>query len=174
MAPTTPTTSSSTRSVTTQVRIAGNYIHAPSGCGTQGITSYDHGTNGVTIENNVVDIRRPWAIELYADVNSIVRHNTLMYYPSSQCDFNTPCGRIDINRKSADPAGTGTHAYDNLAVVEFNGGSTGTSDHNVSSQNAVYVGPTTTHDGFLLSSGSPVGKGAASDGTDAGVYPNGS
>ena len=45
-------------------------------CETQGITSYDHGTNGVIIENNVVDIPRPWGIELYSDVDSIVRHNT--------------------------------------------------------------------------------------------------
>ena len=98
----------------TQTRIAGNYVHAPgTSCETQGITSYDHGTNGVIIENNVVDVPRPWGIELYSDVNSIVRHNTVVYHPSSQCYFNTPCGRIDINRKSADPAGTGTQVYDN-------------------------------------------------------------
>jgi hypothetical protein len=160
-------------SVVTQTRIAGNYVHAGAGCGTQGITSFDHGTNGVIIENNLVDIRRPWAIELYSDVNSIVRHNTVVYYPSSQCDFNTPCGRIDIDRKSADPAGTGTQAYDNLATVEFNAGSTGTAHHNASSQTAVYVGPATRHDGFLLASNSPVGLNAASDSTDIGIYATG-
>ena len=154
----------------TQTRIAGNYVHAAYSCETQGITSYDHGTNGVIIENNVIDIRRPWGIELYSDVNSIVRHNTVVYYPGSQCFFNTPCGRIDINRKSADPAGSGTQAYDNVATVEFNNGSSGTAHHNVSSQTAVYVGPTTFHDGFLLAATSPVGRNSASDGTDAGVY----
>ncbi|HEX5395372.1 MAG TPA: dockerin type I domain-containing protein [Candidatus Saccharimonadales bacterium] len=154
-----------------QVRIAGNYVYESYSCGTQGITSYDGGTNGIIIENNVVDIGRPWGIELYADKNSIVRHNTVVYHPDSACFFNgLTCGQIDINRKSADPAGSGTHVYDNLAVVEFNNGSTGTADHNVSSQNAVYVGPTTSHDGFLLASSSPVGRNAASDGTNIGVY----
>jgi len=161
--------------VITQTRIAGNYVHAPgTSCETQGITSYDHGTNGIIIENNVVDVPRPWGIELYSDVNSIVRHNTVVYHPSSQCFFNTVCGRIDINRKSADPAGTGTQVYDNVATVEFNAGSTGTAHHNVSSQTAVYVGPTTIHDGFLLAGSSPVGLSAASDGTNAGVYAGGS
>lgn len=159
-------------SVTREVRIAGNYVHAPAGCGTQGITSYDHGTNGVLIENNVVDIRRPWAIELYADVGSTVRHNTLVYYPSSQCDFNTPCGRIDVNGKSGDPASTGTQLFDNLAVVELNRCTGCSQHHNVTSSGAVYVGPTTTHNGFLLAPSSPVGRGAASDGSDAGVYAN--
>jgi hypothetical protein len=158
---------------TTQVRIAGNYVHANQGCGTQGITSYDHGTDGVLIENNVVDIRRPWGIELYSDVNSIVRHNTVVFYPDSGCDFTgITCGKIDINRKSADPAGVGTQAYDNLASVEFNAGSTGTSDHNVSGNGAIFVGPLTTHDGFLLAPSSPVGRGAARDGSNVGVYAN--
>jgi chitodextrinase len=159
----------------TQTRIAGNYIHAPLGCGTQGITSFDHGTNGVIIENNVVDIHRPWGIELYSDVNSIVRHNTVVWYPDSQCDFNgMSCGGIDLNRKSADPAGTGTQVYDNLATVGFGNGSSGNAHHNISSQTAVYVGPTSIHDGFILASSSPVGRNAASDGTNAGVYANGS
>lgn len=154
-----------------QVRIAGNYVYASSACGTQGIAAYDGGTSGIIIENNVVDITRPWGIELYADKNSIVRHNTVVFHPDSGCAFtNLTCGKIDINRKSVDPAGTGTHVYDNLAQVQFQNGSTGTADHNVSSENAVYVGPTNFHDGFLLSSSSPVGRNAASDGTDAGVY----
>lgn len=160
-------------SPTTNVRIVGNYVHAEYSCGTQGITSYDHGTRGnVIIENNVVDIHRPWGIELYSDVGTIVRHNTVVYYPASNCYFNTPCGRIGIDRKSADPAGTGTEVYDNLATVEFANGSTGTAHHNVSGNGALFVGPLTSHDGFLLASASPVGRGAASDGTDVGVYPN--
>jgi hypothetical protein len=144
-----------------ETRIAGNYVHEQS-CESQGITSYDHGTQGFIIENNVVDIVRADGIELYADVGSVVRHNTVVRDAGGG-------GGIDIDRKSADPAGTGTHVYDNLATVGFNNGSTGTADHNVPSQTAVYVGPTTFHDGFLLASSSPVGKNAASDGTDAGV-----
>ena len=64
--------------------------------------------------------------------------------------------------------------YDNVATAEFNAGSTGTGHHNVSGQTAMYVGPTSVHDGFLLAGSSPVGNNAASDGTDAGVYANGS
>ena len=155
----------------TQTRVVGNYVHVAGSCSSQGITSYDHGTNGVIIENNVVDIRRPWGIELYSDVNSIVRHNTVVYRPDSDCDFNgMSCGGIDINRKSADPAGTGTQVYDNLATVGFANGSSGSAHHNFSSQSAVYVGPTSIHDGFILASSSPVGRNAASDGTNAGVY----
>lgn len=162
----------------TETKIAGNYIHASSSCPTQGITSFDSGTNGVIIENNVVDIHRPWAIELYADKNSKVIHNTVVYHPDSDCDFTgQPCGQIDINRKTADPAGSGTQVYDNIVTdVGFNSGSTGTAHHNVSGQTAIYVGGTTptTHDGFLLASNSPVGRNAATDGTNAGIYSNGS
>ena len=69
------------------------------------------------IEDNVVDIRRPWGIELYADRNSIVRHNTVRHYPDSACDFTgIECGQIDINRKTVNPAGTGTQVYDNLTT----------------------------------------------------------
>ena len=150
-------------------RIAGNWVVAPAGCDTQGITSYDGETNGVVIEDNVIDIRRPWGIELYADRNSIVRHNTLRYYPASSCNFNTTCGRIDINRKPQDPAGSGTEVYDNLTTsVSFTNGSTGTAHHNVSGQNARFVGPLDTFLGFRLAPDSPVGLRAASDGLDVG------
>jgi hypothetical protein len=146
-----------------QTRIAGNYVHVGS-CETQGITSYDNGTQGFIIENNVVDISRIFGIELYADRDSIVRHNTVVYRAGCSC------GRIDISRKNEDPAGTGTQVYDNIATsVGFSNGSTGTAHHNVSGQNAIYVGPATFHDGFLLAANSPVGRNAASDGTDAGV-----
>ena len=158
-------------STTTQVRIAGNYVFAPQSCGTQGITSYDAGTSGVIIEDNVVDIRRPWGIELYADRNSIVRHNTVRWYPDSGCDFGgIDCGQIDINRKSANPAGSGTQVYDNLATrVNFSNGSMGEAHHNVSGRDAVYVGPDDSYRGFALSSSSPVGVGTASDGLDNGI-----
>jgi hypothetical protein len=152
-------------------RIAGNYFYAGAGCATQGITSYDGGTNGVTIEDNVVDIRRPWGIELYADRNSVVRHNTVRWYPDAECFFNgVICGQIDINRKSADPAGSGTQVYDNLTTrVSFSNGSTGTAHHNVSGQLAIYVGPTNAYHGFALASISPVGIGTASDGLNNGI-----
>ena len=156
-------------STTSNVRIAGNYVYAS--CVTQGITSYDAGTSGVIIEDNVVDIRRPAGIELYADRNSIVRHNTVRFHPDADCLFSgILCGQIDINRKSEDPAGTGTQVYDNIATrVSFSGGSTGTAHHNVSGQLAIYLGPTNTYRGFALASISPVGIGTASDGLNNGI-----
>jgi Concanavalin A-like lectin/glucanases superfamily len=151
-------------------RIANNYVYEGAGCDTQGITSYDSDTVGVTIEDNVVDIRRPWGIELYADKDSIVRHNTLRWYAAKDCNFNIPCGQIDINRKAADPAGSGTQVYDNLATdVNFTNGSTGTEHNNVSGARAVFVGPLDSFAGFKLGPTSPVGLKAASDGLDAGA-----
>ncbi len=151
-------------------RIAGNYVSEGAGCDTQGITSFDGNTSGLTIEDNVVDIRRPWGIELYSDTNSIVRRNTVVWHAASDCAFNVACGSIDVNRKSADPAGSGTRVYDNITTgVGFSNGSTGTANNNVSGQNAVYVGPLTSWAGFKLASTSPVGRNAASDGLNAGA-----
>ena len=149
-------------------RIAGNLFQGDASCATQALTSYDSGTVGVMIEDNVIDVRRPWGIEWYSDRDSIIRHNTVVYYPASQCNFNTPCGRIDINRKTQDPAGTGTQVYDNLASVSFSTGSTGTQRNNLSAQNAVYTGPLNVWAGYKLAANSPVGRGAASDGLDLG------
>jgi Right handed beta helix region len=76
----------------TQIRIAGNYFYAAQNCPTQGITSYDGGTNGVIVEDNVVDVPRDWGIEFYADKNSIIRHNTVVYHDKSYSEFNTGTG----------------------------------------------------------------------------------
>lgn len=158
-------------------RIAGNLLleQDPNGAlcspmgNTQALTSFDSGTVGVVIEDNVIDVRRPWGIEWYSDRNSIIRHNTLIYHAASQCAFNQTCGVIDVDRKTADPAGTGTQVYDNLTTrVAFTAGSTGTQHDNTSSQQAVYVGPASSWAGFALAPGS-AGKGAASDGLDAGI-----
>jgi hypothetical protein len=158
-------------------RIAGNYVHAPLDCDTQGITSYDGGTVGVIIEDNVVDISRKYGIEFYADRNSIIRHNTVLY--RARGCAGGECGYVDLNRKSKDPAGVGTQIYDNIAIVTFGNGSTGTSTNNMFYKGAtgsnfngkpVYVGGAlpTSYAGFKLAPGSP-GKGRASDGTDMGA-----
>lgn len=149
--------------------IRGNYFHAGA-CGTQTLTSYDSGTRYALIENNVVDTRRPWGIELYSDEGSVVRHNTVRWYPDSECVFGgTECGQIDITRKSADPPGAGTQVYDNVAVVSVREGSTvARNDHNVNPATVSFVGPLTTWGGFRLAAGS-AGKRAASDGTDIGI-----
>ena len=110
--------------------IAGNYIHSSSNCETQAITSFDSGTNGVIIEDNVIDTSRGYGIEFYSDKNSIIRHNTLIYRASG-CATKV-CGIIDISRKTADPAGVGTQVYDNIVTdVSFENGSGGTSTHNM-------------------------------------------
>jgi hypothetical protein len=158
-------------------RIAGNYVHASLDCETQGITSYDGGTEGVIIEDNVIDISRKFGIEFYADKNSVIRHNTVLY--RSRGCAGGECGYIDINRKSRNPAGVGTQIQDNIAIVTFGNGSTGTSTNNMFHKGAtrsnfsgkpVYVGgeQPTSYAGFKLAPGSP-GKGMASDGTDVGA-----
>jgi Right handed beta helix region len=154
----------------TQITIASNYVYEAQNCATQGITSYDGGTNGLIIEDNVVDVPRDWGIELYADKNSVVVHNTVVYHPKSYSEFHTATGHIDIDRKSQDPAGSGTQVYDNITTsVDFTNGSTGTQHNNVSGERAIYVGPTDTWTGFKLASNSLVGLHAASDGLDDGA-----
>ena len=78
---------------------------------------------------------RPWAIELYSDDGSIVRHNTLVY---GSCSYNLKCGMIDLNRKSADDAGKNTQVYDNVAtqVLTNAGSTTSKRDHNMVRQSA--------------------------------------
>jgi hypothetical protein len=155
-------------------------VHAT--CTTQGITSYDGGTNGVLLEDNVIDIRRAWGIEWYADTNSIIRHNTLRYYPAG-CYGGAACGQIDINRKSADPAGKGTVVVDNIATaITVNNGSTvAARHHNLVRQGAAagdivgtpaFTGGTApaSYAGHMLATGSP-GENAASDGADTGITP---
>jgi hypothetical protein len=153
----------------TRAVIRGNYFHS-GGCGTQTLASYDSGTRYALIEHNVVDTRRPWGIELYSDEGSIVRHNTVRWYPDSQCSFNgTECGYIDITRKSADPPGQGTQVYANVGMVTVHNGSTvARNDHNVDPEAARFVGPLTSYAGFHLAAGS-VGKAAAGDGSDVGI-----
>ena len=117
--------------------VAGNFIHEPlTGCTTQGITSYDGGTDGVVIENNVVDIGRPWGIEWYADKDSVIRHNTVVYRAPGSCEYGDACGDIDIDCKPAEfkcpeQAGYGTQVYDNIAKLILNNGAVvARGDHN--------------------------------------------
>lgn len=151
--------------------ISGNYFYASRDCGTQGLTSFDSGTEGVIFENNVIDIPRDWGIEIYADKNSIVRHNTVVWHAAPYSVFDHATGNLLFRNKDEDPPGSGTQVYDNVGWVNFVSPTTGTQHHNIDPSKVTYVGGAnpTTHDGFLLANGS-VGKGAASDGTDAGIY----
>jgi hypothetical protein len=153
-----------------------NWIHQTQSGSTQGITAFNGLEHGV-IEDNVVDLSmagmRPWGIELQQDVGSVVRHNTLVY--GANCDFNLPCGLIAIRAQSS-----GTTVVDNVATrVDVLDGSSVSRGHNLLRQSAsggdllgtpVFAGGAhpTGFDGYRLSPGSP-GKGAASDGGDAGI-----
>jgi hypothetical protein len=170
----------------TQIAITGNYIYTPgptssTGCVAGGIDSYDGGTNGLLIKDNVIDTTRDWGIELYSDQNSTVVHNTVVYHSKSYSAFNSGDGQIDIDRKSQDPAGSGTYVYDNVGTVDFTNGSTGTADHNTDPSTVSYAsacssgctyGNGTVHDGYLLANGSP-GVGAADDGSNDGIFAAG-
>ena len=116
----------------TDTVIRGNWLHN----NTDGIVAYD-GTARNLIENNVVETRtRPWAIELYSDDGSTIRHNTLIY--KAPCEYNLPCGIIDLNRKSADDAGRGTIVKDNIAteVSLGNGSAIASRGYNMLRRNA--------------------------------------
>jgi len=150
-------------------RIAGNYINGYSCDETQGITSFDSNTHDVLIENNVVDISRPWGIELYADDSSIVRHNTIIWHPDSGCEYQgLQCGQISVTHRTEDPRSVGTQVYDNVATVNTSDSSMGRVDHNQNGSGVTFVGPMDAWQGYKLAPGS-VGKGAASDGHDLGV-----
>jgi hypothetical protein len=159
--------------------IRGNWVHQTVGGETQGITAYDR-LAGVTIEDNVVDIRRAWGIEVYSDQGSTIRHNTLPYRAPG-CYGGSPCGQIDINRKSQDPAGSGTVVTDNVAtgISVSNGSTVARRTGNLLRQGAapgdilgvpVFAGgpAPSSYAGFRLAAGSP-GLLAASDGLAAGI-----
>jgi len=157
--------------------IRGNYIHDSA----TGIVAYD-GLTRATIQDNIVDLGgRPWAIEVYADNGSVIRHNTLVY--RSNCNYNQPCGTLTLDRKAADAAGRGTIVVDNIAtsITTLNGSTYAQRDHNLVRSGPVsgdiagspiYLGGVlpTTLGGFKLAAGSP-GAGAAANpaGSDIGA-----
>ena len=160
-------------------KVVGNFIHEPlDGCVSQGITSFDGGTYGVTIEDNVIDSARPWGIEWYADANSIIDHNTVPYRAHA-CAFRLNCGGIEISCKDgADcptSAGHGTQVYDNIARVVVGGGARlARSDHNYNGPSVHYLGGETLSNGFKRFSDyqlalSSAGRHRADDGTNLGL-----
>ena len=157
--------------------VRGNWIHRTS----SGIMAPD-GADHELIEHNVIDPGGyPFAITLWSDDGSIVRHNTL---PDGACSFSLRCGIITIGSKSGEPAGRGTVIKDNvLGEITVGGGSASTAERNynliangsLSGGQDVRGKPTytggatpTAYAGFSLATAS-AGKASASDSTDRGI-----
>jgi hypothetical protein len=148
--------------------IRGNYFHNAGGDISAYIMQADGGEGNV-IEDNVfgAGLGVTYAITLYSDNGSIIRHNT---FQPGTCDFNVPCGTLNLGNKPGDPVSRGTVIRDNVIAGMGGGNGTYTADHNLmtGSSRPSFVGPLTTYAGFRLAGGSP-GKGAASDGLDVGI-----
>jgi len=166
--------------------IKGNWFHGYNAVGGNAygvLACYDGRGNGCvneTIEDNVFDVtgtgNRAWQLELYADQNSVVRHNTLVDGP---CEFNLRCGTIFITHKSGAPVSTGTTVDDNVAgAVNMSDTVSATENHNLVASGAssgdlsgrpTFVDPTrNSWADYHLAAGS-LGTNAASDGLDIGI-----
>jgi hypothetical protein len=158
--------------------VRGNYIHRSD----SGIVAYD-GLDAAMIEDNVVDLAqpgamRPWGIEVYSDSGSTVRHNTLKY---GKCEYDLPCGLIDVNRKQGSAAGVGTVVTDNVATeislqngsaLARRGGNLVRMDAESGDMRGVpeFAGgrDPADYDGFFLAADSP-GRRSASGASDPGI-----
>jgi Right handed beta helix region len=166
-----------------QTVIRGNWFHdLPQAVGQ--IMAAD-GADHELIEDNVFSPlppggeTRPFAIDLFSDDGSIVRHNTMA---DGQCEFNLRCGIITVGSKSTDDPGRGTVIRDNvLGEISRGSGSAGfTASHNLIRERTygpadlvglptfVGGGRPNSYRGFALAAGS-MGRGNASDGLDRGV-----
>jgi hypothetical protein len=168
--------------------IKGNYFHDVP----DAIMAPD-GANHETIEDNVVAADTPngypFAVTLYSDDTSIVRHNT---FADGLCSFNLRCGIIRVGAKDSctyptecDP-GHGTTIDDNVLGEASNGGGNATfrTAYNLLRVGAsgvadilglpTFVGGAhpATYAGYALAAGS-VGKNGASDGLDRGIRLSG-
>ena len=131
-----------------------------------GIVAFD-GTGGNLITDNACSqIDRGACVTLYSDSGSVVEHNTAA----------AGIRALEADRKSADPAGSGTVFQDNVCEASVSDGSTLAVDsHNLYSGaqapdingSPVFQGGS-GWSGYLLASGSP-GVGAATDGSDIGI-----
>ncbi len=153
--------------------IRGNWFHDVS----VGVMAPD-GADHELIEDNVIQARSPYAINLKSDNGSIVRHNTL---PDGSCEFNQRCGYILLGAKSGNPASRGTVIRDNILANVSWGGQTADEDYNLMATGRgrgandtrglpSYAGgqAPASYAGFKLAAGSN-GKGTASDGFDRGA-----
>jgi hypothetical protein len=141
------------------------------------------GADHETIEDNVVAADSngyPFAVTLWSDNGSTVRHNT---FADGACSFNLRCGIISMGAKSGQPAGRGTIVKDNIlgeisigsgqaTLAEVTGNlyrSLGGGLGNLTGT-PIYTGGSrpTTYAGYILAPGSP-GTANASDGLNRGI-----
>jgi len=134
-----------------------------------GLVAFD-GTAGNTITDNACyDIDRGSCITLYSDSGSLVNHNTA----------GGGVTLLEIDRKSADPAGRGTVYENNVGDVSISDGSTLATDTNnlysgahspdISGSASFNGGSSpTTWSGYELKSTS-TGHAGATDGSDVGI-----
>ncbi len=163
--------------------IKGNYFHD---VGAQQIMSPD-GADHEIIEDNVFGPGDyPYAITLWSDDGSIIRHNTMV--PGS-CWFHLPCGIVTLGQKDscryADECDTGRGTVIENNIMADVGIGEGKADFTSQSNllqagsakgargpigRPLFVGGAhpTTYAGYRLAPGSP-GRGAASDGGDLGI-----
>jgi hypothetical protein len=162
--------------------VRGNYMYRVP-AGVMASSGGDH----EIIEDNVIDPGEyPYAIVLWSDDGSIVRHNTL---PDGRCAFSARCGIISLGSKSSClfpnncDDGRGTIIKDNvLGEISFGEGHAELAEnsHNLIREAAggaedivglpSYRGGAhpTTYAGFALAAGSP-GTNDASDGLDRAI-----
>jgi hypothetical protein len=134
-----------------------------------GIVAFD-GTAGNTITDNACyDIDRGVCITLYSDDGSVVNHNTA----------GPGMNLLELDRKSADPAGKNTVFENNVGDASVSDGSTMATDTNnlysgarspdVNGSPSFTGGPSpTTWAGYELTSTSS-GHAGATDGSDVGI-----
>ena len=134
-----------------QIRVANNYVYEAQNCATQGITAYDGNTNGLMIDDNVVDVPRDWGSSC-TPTRQHVLHNTVVCAPQHLLEFNTPTGRIDIDRKSQDPAGRAPRSTTTSRPRRLRQRLDRHREEQRQRPRAVYVGPTNTYAGFKLAS----------------------
>lgn len=137
-----------------------------------GIVAFDQTSNNQITGNACVRLARGACVTLYSDRNSVIEYNTA----------GTNMDVLEIDRKAADPAGSGTIFRNNVGGVAIANGSTLTSNTNnlyagASSPNIsgtpVFEGGSnpTTWVGYKLAANSP-GINRATDGGAVGIRPN--
>jgi hypothetical protein len=163
--------------------IRGNWFHdLPQGVG---IILAADGADHEVIEDNVFQPMRgggrtrPFAIDLFSDDGSVIRHNTLA---DGRCEFNLRCGIVALGSKDGDDPGRGTVIRDNVVgeISCCNGPAGYTASHNLvrsgrRGPNGIkgrprYVGGARPNGyrAFALARGSR-GRRNASDGRDRGA-----